>query len=91
MRASVPGHVEGDKFRITVENEMQRNTIEQASPQLLRFVRDSIGNDNFTLEIEMNEGESSPHTWNEREVLSHMIENIPALKGFIDDLGLTLG
>jgi hypothetical protein len=66
-----------------VENEMQLNVMEQATPSLL--------SDHFNLTVELNQGSASPHTWSEREVLSHMIESIPTLKGFIDDLGLTLG
>lgn len=91
MRASFPSQIEGDSYGMMVENEMQRSVIEQASPGLLAFVRDAIRNDRFTLRVEINQGESSPHTWNEREVLDHMVGNIPALRSFIDDLGLTLG
>lgn len=91
MRASFPTQTEGDTYSIMVENEMQRSVVEQASPQLLKFVRDAIQNDNFTLTTEINQGESSPHTWSEREVLDHMVESIPELRNFIDDLNLTLG
>lgn len=91
MRASFPSQIEGDSYKIMVENEMQRNVFDHAAPELLKFVRDAIKNDRFAISVEINQGEASPHTWNEREVLSHMIENIPELRGFIDDLGLTLG
>ncbi|MCM1076932.1 MAG: DNA polymerase III subunit gamma/tau [Bacteroides sp.] len=91
LRASFPSQIEGDNYKMMVENEMQLSVIEQATPALLSFIRNALDNDNFTLAVELNQGESSPHTWNEREVLSHMVENIPALRGFIDDLGLTLG
>ncbi len=91
MRASFPAPVEGDSYKIMVENEMQRNVFDQAAPELLRFVRDAIKNDRFSISVEINQGEASPHTWNEREVLGHMIDNIPELRSFIDDLGLTLG
>lgn len=91
MRASFPAPQEGHTYKIMVENEMQRQTLEQAFPALLKAVRDELSNDHITLTIEINQGEASPHTWNEREVLNHMVENIPALRGFIDDLGLTIG
>ncbi|MCM1355564.1 MAG: DNA polymerase III subunit gamma/tau [Staphylococcus sp.] len=91
MRASFPAPVEGHVYKMMVENEMQLNIIEQKTQELLGFVRDALGNDHFELKVEMNQGAASPHTWNEREVLNHMLENIPAFKGFMDDLGLTLG
>lgn len=91
MRASFPAPQKGHTYKIMVENEMQRQTVEHAFPELLRSVRDELSNDHFSLIVEINQGAASPHTWNEREVLNHMVENIPALRGFIDDLGLTLG
>lgn len=91
MRASFPTLVEGHTYKMMVENEMQRNVVEQASPQLLQSVRNALQNDLFTLTVEINQGESSPHTWNEREVLNHMIENTPEMRSFIDDLHLTIG
>ena len=91
MRASFPAPQEGHTYKIMVENDMQRQTVEHAFPELLRSVRDDLSNDYFSLVVEINQGAASPHTWNEREVLNHMVENIPALRGFIDDLGLTLG
>lgn len=91
MRASFPAPQEGHTYKIMVENDMQRQTVEHAFPELLRSVRDDLSNDHFSLVVEINQGAASPHTWNEREVLNHMVENIPALRGFIDDLGLTLG
>ena len=91
MRASFPAQIEGHTYKIMVENEMQLNVMEQATPSLLSFMRNALENDHFNLTVELNKGSASPHTWSEREVLSHMIESIPTLKGFIDDLGLTLG
>ncbi len=91
MRASFPAPQEGHTYKIMVENEMQRQTVELAFPALLQAVRDELSNDHFSLTVEINQGAASPHTWNEREVLNHMVENIPALRGFIDDLGLTIG
>ena len=91
MRASFPAQVDGHHYKIMVENEMQLNMVEQRSMELHTFIRDAIDNDHFMLTVEVNQGAASPHTWSEREVLAHMVENIPALKGFMEDLGLTLG
>lgn len=58
---------------------------------LITFLRDAVGNDDLTLDIEINQGESSPHTWNEREVLQHMIESNPEMRELIDALQLSIG
>ncbi len=91
MRASYPALVEGYTYRVMIENEKQREELEAHMMSLLTFLRDSLGNDNITLTIELNQGESSPHTWNEREVLQHMIENNPEMRELIDSLQLTIG
>ncbi|MDE6823296.1 MAG: DNA polymerase III subunit gamma/tau [Duncaniella sp.] len=91
MRASFPSQVEGHIYKMMVENEMQLNIVEQRASELVGFIRNVLENDHFNLTFEQNQGDASPHTWNEREVLTHMIENIPSMRSFIDDLGLTLG
>ncbi len=90
MRASYPTKVEGYTYVIMVENEMQRNVVAQATPSILRHIHDALQNDYFNLTIEINQGEASPHTWSERQVLNHMIENSPSFKALVDDFRLTL-
>lgn len=90
MRASYPTREEGFTYKIMVENEMQRNIVAQATPSILRHIHDALKNDYFNLTVEINQGEASPHTWSERQVLNHIIENSPILKSLIDDLHLTL-
>lgn len=94
MRASFPAPVEDGKshrYKIMVENDKQHQEMQEAMPSLLQYLRDTLRNDYVEIEIEINQGEASPHTWNEREVLSHMLENNPSLKGLIDDFQLTIG
>lgn len=93
MRASFPSPVDeaAHEYRMMVENDMQLNIVEQVKPALLSFVRSAIGNDHFSLSVEINQGEASPHTWNERKVWAHMLETVPSLRGFVEDFGLTLG
>lgn len=91
MRASYPTLVEGHTYRVMIENEKQREELEAHMQPLLTFLRDSLGNDDVTLTIELNQGESSPHTWNERQVLQHMIESNPEMRELIDSLQLSIG
>lgn len=90
MRASFPTRVEGDRFKMMVENEKQRQEMEEAMPEILAFIHDKLSNDSITVGVEINEGEASPHTWNERQVLAHMVETRPILKDFIDTFDLSL-
>ena len=91
MRASYPSLVSGHTYRIMIENDKQREELEAHMQSLITFLRDAVGNDDLTLDIEINQGESSPHTWNEREVLQHMIESNPEMRELIDALQLSIG
>lgn len=91
MRAGRPTAISGHNYRMLVENEMQQTTVNEAMPSILQHLHDTLSNDHITLAIEINQGAASPHTWNEREVLAHMVEHTPALKDFIDDFKLTIG
>lgn len=92
MRASFPSPTDTEHvYRIMVENDKQREEMLAAMPSIHSYLRSRLLNDRVTIEIELNQGEASPHTWNEREVLAHMLKNNPALKGFMDDFHLTIG
>lgn len=92
MRKARPTPVEGrgDMFRITVENTMQRETMLNAMPTLMKHVHDALGNDMVSVEVEVNQGESTPDTWDERKVLHHMVANNENLRELIDVLKLKL-
>ena len=92
MRASFPAPTDTPHiYRIMVENDKQREEMLAAMPSILSYLRARLLNDRVSIEIELNQGEASPHTWNEREVLAHMLKNNPALQGFMDDFHLTIG
>ena len=91
MRASYPQPVEGFAYKMLIENEKQREEMANAMPTLMKYLRDMLQNDLFELSVEMNRGESSPHTWNERKVLEHMVSHSPGLAKLIEDFQLTIG
>ncbi len=91
MRASFPSPMEGHTYRVMVENEKQREEMMSAMPSILSTLHDATSNDHIMITVEINQGETSPHTWNERQVLNHMVENNPGLRDFIDDMQLTIG
>ena len=90
MRASFPERTGGHNYKIKVENEKQSELMAHTMPELLSEIRNALSNDQFNLSIEINQGESSPHTWNDREVVAYVQETVPAFKDFIDTFKLTL-
>ena len=91
MRSSFPAPKETGGYKMMVENEKQREEMMEVMPELLKYLRDTLANDTVEIEVELNQGEASPHTWNERQVLAHILEHNPSLKGFMDDFKLTIG
>ncbi|MBD5253715.1 MAG: DNA polymerase III subunit gamma/tau [Barnesiella sp.] len=90
MRASFPDRIDGHSYRIKVENEKQEELLSQHMPELIGELRNALSNDNITLKIEINQGEASPHTWNDREVVAYVQQTVPALNDFIETFKLTL-
>jgi hypothetical protein len=91
MRVSLPQRTEvANTFEMVVESEIQVELINEALPALLTDLRRTLQNDLIAIHVRANNGASSPMTWNEREVLASMIERHPALKTFVDELGLSL-
>ena len=90
MRASRPVHAGGDHYTMTVENEMQRSTMGNYMGGILQAIRDALRNDSVSIDVKINEGESAPYTWNERDLLKHMVEAQPSLGDFIQTLRLKL-
>ncbi|MCM1162865.1 MAG: DNA polymerase III subunit gamma/tau [Muribaculaceae bacterium] len=91
MRASFPVLTEGFTYKVMIENVKQQEELSRALPEILKKLRDTLSNDLINIEVEMNQGEASPHTWNERQVLDHMSGTNPMLKDLISDFGLTIG
>lgn len=91
MIVSKPKRVEGDKFVVGVDDAIQVQAITEAKPQLLKCLRDAASNDNIDLEAVIVQGESSPVTWTQREVLQHMIDKRAELQSIISDFGFILG
>ena len=90
LRASFPQQIEGFRYGMKVENEKQLEEVNHAMPEILAAVRDSLKNDLFTLAVELNQGEAAPHTWNDRQVLEHIMTTNPKAADFVSALSLTI-
>ncbi|MDE7155479.1 MAG: hypothetical protein K2N79_04250, partial [Muribaculaceae bacterium] len=90
MRASEPVQVEGDSFKITVENRVQTDMMMSMKSTIETFMGDCLKNDFWTMTVEENQGVGSPRTWNEREVLDKLIEENESVRKLVSTFKLTL-
>lgn len=73
---------------MTVENDIQVETLHGAMPDILAYMHSTLGNDLIEIDVRSNSGEISPATWNEREVVADMARRHPGLSHFIKELDL---
>lgn len=90
MRACTPVHVEGDKYKIVVENPGQHEMMTNILTDLYPHMRNCLDNDYWELIIDENRGEGSPMTWNDREILNHMLEENAHVRQFVNAFKLSL-
>lgn len=90
MRASMPVQVEGDRFKIVVENRVQTEMMSSMTPTIEVFMRERLKNDCWSMAVEENQGVGSPQTWNEREILTKLIEDNENVRKLVSALKLTL-
>lgn len=90
MRASEPIKVDGDNYKIIVENQNQHEKILEKLRDIYDYIHDRINNDYWTLNIEENKGVSSPATWTEREVFNYTMETDAKFKNLVAKLKLRL-
>ena len=90
MRNSIPTLVNGDTYKIVVENQVQHGKVMEFLRDIYDFIHPKIDNDYWTLEIEENRGVSSPHTWTEREVFNYILAHDENFKEMVSTLKLHL-
>lgn len=90
MKAALPEKKDGHLYRISVDDTIQIDTINESKPDILKFLHDRLVNDSVDFLVEQRVGEAPPSTWTQREVLQHMIEKQPQLGKIISDFGLTV-
>lgn len=91
MMAAKPRLLDDGTFGVAVDDQIQVDSLIEAKPSILALIRDAVSNDLFDFKVAIKQGQSSPMTWTQREVLQHMVEGHPALLDFIKDFKITLG
>lgn len=89
MRSAEPVPTGAGSYNVMVETDIQAELLNKFMHDITAFCRDKVSNSSVTFSISVNDGVPSPHTWNEREVLAHMLQT-PALKEFVNALNLSL-
>lgn len=92
MRACPPTRKDASSTHYTmkVENNLQEDQMKNIMSLLLRHLHDTLANDNITLDFMVKDAADSPMSWNQREVLAHIIDKHPRLRELIDTLELKL-
>lgn len=92
MRASQPAQPKegSDEWVVTVENSAQQLELNKVMNDLQAHLRSAVENDMLTIAVNINTGETSRRTWNDREVMARLIEERPEVKKFINDFKLIL-
>jgi DNA polymerase-3 subunit gamma/tau len=90
MRSCRPRRTEADTFLVAVESPAQEKTLLDNMGAIRTYVRNKLQNDSINFLVEIVQGEGSPRTWTEREVLEHMMSDHPAVHALVDTLKLTL-
>lgn len=91
MRVASPQPVD-DKgnYAIMVQNELQLSTLHRVMPALYESIRNRLSNDSITFTVSVNTDIDNPVAWNDREVLTKMMENHPEFKNMVKRFNLTI-
>lgn len=89
MRSAEPAPAGNDTYTVTVETDIQAELLNRFMREITNHCRAQVANSAVNFDIKINDGAPSPYTWNEREVLAHMLQT-PSLKNFVNALKLSL-
>ncbi len=90
MRTCRPRRLQDDTFIVPVESPAQQQTIETCMQDIRSYICNKLANDLIRFNVEIIEGEGSPRTWTEKEVLAHMLDENPSIRNLMDTLKLSL-
>lgn len=91
MRSAVPQSTDNFNFVSEVTNIMQLDLMNEALPQITKWMRDKLQNDSIIITVIVAETPNEArYTLNDRELLAKIIEEKPIIATFIDKLKLVL-
>lgn len=90
MQTATPKHIEDNRWLLTLTSTPQLDIMNESLGAVLTHMRDQLENDDFSLQLHVEEGEPSPEIWNRSELLAHMAEDSEDFRNFVKDFKLTL-
>lgn len=90
MRSAAPKLISRERFRVTVQNEIQLDLMEANRRDIMGYVHDALGNDLVDYEIVLNTESLPRHTLTDAELLDKMKTENPTLRKLVDDFNLHL-
>lgn len=91
MLAARPRLLDNGAFFVAVDDQIQVDAINESKHDILTHIRTAVSNDLFDFKVSVTQGQSSPVTWTQREVLQHIVNEHPEISDFIKEFGFTLG
>lgn len=91
MLAARPRLLDNGAFFVAVDDQIQVDAINESKHDILTHIRTAVNNDLFDFKVSVTQGQSSPVTWTQREVLQHIVNEHPEISDFIKEFGFTLG
>ena len=90
MRSSQPKKINETLYEVEVENQLQVETLNSHSIQILSFLRDIVENDMLAINVKLNSYIERPKFWSPHEVVASIKEKNPYMEKFIDEFDLSL-
>jgi len=77
------------QYLVTVDNDIQVQELLAHIPQIQQLITETLHTSSITIHVKASDGPAPPSTWNEREVLAHMMQEYPEFKTFMSTLNLS--
>ncbi len=88
MQNSKPHLINEDTFNIIVNTEMNKSYLDEASVDIMTYLRNELKNDNLRMQIEISEAPVITKPVTQRDLFNNFAEDNPALKKLSDEFDL---
>lgn len=89
MNKFMPQQAPDGRWVVVVDSTVTSNLINAEFEQLIPYLRQTLGNDEFRLKISISSNGIGPEYWSDTQVLNHMLED-PAFAEFYKVMHLTM-
>ncbi len=90
MKNCLPQLTDEKTFVVSVDSQIQINLINENHPAILAFLQEKLQNNQFTMQLRLNEPGEKEILFSPQEILVKMIESNPDLKNLYDTFELEI-